>query len=133
MATDADIAAAILEAKSLGVAMGGAVSAGGARFERVSEVRGQVQHCDYVVGQGFPSDGNERIRTNVLTYAARFFSVGETIYPARFYSPVNAIPGHVITALTFLLSDDSALPTTPNLNVLYTLAEGDVTITTSAS
>lgn len=140
---DADIAAAVLESKGVGTTMSGSVSSGGAMFERVSEVPITVA-ITTVGGLGFPADGLAQMRANLVDYAlgdwrgsvGQFdtdgFQIGETVDSMRLLSPINAVPGHSVSSIAVAIRQgNAALPTLPDLNVLYTLALADVTVTIS--
>lgn len=57
------------------------------------------------------------------------FQIGEIIDLNRFYSPINAVPGHRVTSLAVTLQNGNALPASIELDQIYTLDETDVTIT----
>ena len=138
--TDAAIAAAILERKGLGTGMSGATTAGGASFQRISEVPIAVE-VETTANSRFPAAGLANMRANLVAYglgtwesgAGDFdtegFQIGELIDSNRLLSPINAVPGHRVTSLEVTLSNGNALPATIALNGLYTLDIGDVTVT----
>ena len=146
---DAEVAAAIRRTKGLGVATFG----GGTGAQRISvEVDGLTTYfrrptetavavaVTVDVDSDFPAEGAAAIRRNLASYAAgtwrggagqfdtRGFAIGRPIDPKRLQTPVNAVQGHEIVSLEVTAGGD-ALPALPALDVLYTLAEADVTVT----
>ena len=149
--TDAAIAAAIRQTKGLGVATyGGAatdsrrvsVTVGGndTAFRRVNEIAIRITLA-LTVSASFPSNGLQEIKDNLVGYglgtwrggAGQFdtfgFQIGQPIDARRILSPINAVFGHEIESIAITDSDGNALPDTPAIDTLYTLAESDITIT----
>lgn len=146
------IASAVLSHKPLGVAMSGNTphSQGAANGTYQSVVQTPLRVTVVVEtqqGSTFPGDGADRIRNAIVAYASGNFSggeqqfetdgfaIGEIISTDRLRVPVLSVPGHEIDTLTVRVkgsgdaTTDTALPATPNLNVLYTIAAADVSVT----
>ena len=150
------IAAAVLSHKPLGVAMSGdephSEGAASGLFQSVTQTALRISLTINVPGGSqFPGDGVNRIRTSIVEYAGgRFrgdvgqfevdgFQIGEVIDISRFRVPVYSVPGHTITTMTVKVKGngdvetDTDLPTTPNLNILYTVAAEDVLISVTTN
>ena len=128
--TDADIAAAVAT-KTLGASTSGGVLVGSIRFHRVTETAVKVAITTTLATSGFPADGLAAMKESLVAYAVAAWQIGEGVVPARLYSPVNAIGGHSVTALTVTDTSDNVLPTVTPLATLYTLDVADVDITTN--
>ena len=150
------IAAAVLRHKPLGVAMSGnqphSEGAANGVFQTVTQSALRVNLTINAPGGGqFPGDGITRIRKALTDYAAgRFagdvgqfeidgFQIGEVIDQSRLRVPIYSIPGHTITTLEVKVKGnggvetDTDLPATPNLDILYTVASDDISITVTTS
>lgn len=146
---DADVAAAIAATKPAGqpTVGGESVNVPHAQgpdipisFQRVTAVPLAVT-VSTSPGMGFPPDGLARIRANLLAWFAGTWDVprsgsfdtsglqiGESLDVNRLRTPINAVAGHTIQTLTVTRTGGAALGT-PNLDQLFTLATGDVTLT----
>ena len=148
---DADIALAIKRSKGIGVVTFGGAGASlvtltvqntEINFRRVAETRILVA-ITTTVFDSFPANGLDLIRQNLVDYAlgewegasGQFetagLGVGRAIDERRLQVPAHAVPGHDISAFAVTDGNGVALPATPNLDVLYTLASADITITTT--
>ena len=142
---DGDIAAALIRSKGLGTptyagAGARAVTVGAIMFRRPEEVPVALA-LTIDVDAEFLADGLNEIRRNLADYAAgtwtggtgqfdtRGFRIGEPVDLRRLQSPINAVPGHLITALAVTDTNAVALPAVTPTDRLYTLAEAGVTIT----
>ena len=147
--TDADVAAAIARAKSMGVvtyggAGAGAVTIDGINFRRTTETRVLIT-VELTSGPMFPANGIALVKQYLLEYVlgvwsggvGQFdtagFQIGEPVNANRLQVPVNAVPGHMLTSMTVTDASSNALPATPNLDILYTLAAADITVTVTVS
>ena len=142
-----DIADAVLNHKPLGVTMSGNTAvADSGRFQRVVETP-IVVTMSITTFRHFPADGLSKIKQALVDYSngvfrggpGQFevdgFQIGDAIDTSRFQVPAFSVAGHKVTAFTVQIKGPplAALPATPNLNVLYTLAAADITITPTAS
>ena len=150
------IAEAVLDNKPLGAAMSGNTphSDGPAagRFQTVTETPLRVViELTVLPGTAFPGDGVNRIRAALVSYAngtfeageQQFetdgFQIGEIIDLNRLRVPLYSVPGHSIDTFTVRVrgsgdtTTDTALPATPNLDVLYTLTGEDVEISVTTT
>ena len=139
---DTDIGAAVAEYKTPGVGMVGDTTAGGGKFQRVTDVAIRVAFSISTTSE-FPPDGLARMKRNLVDYAAGTwhsgagdfdtsgFRIGESIDSRRLQAPVLAVPGHSITAwaVTDTASTPAALPAVTPLDRLYTLEEANIAIT----
>ncbi|MCY3554993.1 MAG: baseplate J/gp47 family protein [Gemmatimonadetes bacterium] len=130
-----DIAAAIAAVKPVGIATAGNVAENveispgetqTIRFRRVRRVPLAVT-VSFRIFDEFPSTGVEQMRTNLLEYLDGF-EIGQAVDERRLLTPLLSVPGHEITATAVALADGSALRA-PQLDELFTLASGDVTLT----
>ena len=128
---DQSIAETIANSKTLGGPTAGNTLVDGIRFQRVEEVMVRVA-LTITIGTRFPSDGISQIRGALVDYGRETFELGQPIDVLRLTSPINAVPGHALIGIP-VVTDTSlnSLPTTPNLNVLYTLATSNIAITTA--
>ena len=140
---DADIAAAIVKSKGWAATYAGtgarAITVGLIRFRRPEEVAVAIE-VSIAVEDDFQADGINEIKRNLVGYAdgtwrggsgqfdTRGFRIGEGIDVRRMQSPINAVPGHQVTALDVTDTSSNALPTTTPTDRLYTLAEANITI-----
>ena len=144
---DADVAAAIARTKGAGVATfagtgNNAITSDGINFRRVTQTPVKIS-IETTPNALFPANGVATLRSNMLAYAAgtwagalgqfevRGFRIGHAIDARRLQTPLNAVQGHAITAITVTDTADNALPGTPNLDVKYTLATANLLISTS--
>ena len=150
---DADIAQAIAETKPLTITPVGDVSHSyfhpqgfivPINFMRVSHVALSINVSIAVNLHAFPTDGIDRIRNGLVNYVAGDYSlsgttgvfdfsglsVGESLDMRRILTPIHAVPGHTVTALTVMETRGSTTQevTSPALNERYTLSADDVTI-----
>ena len=138
--TDADIAAALLRSKGLGVGMAGATTVSGATFERAATVAVKVTVVT-VVGATFPADGAAQIRDALVDYVAGTWraavgqfdttgqEIGEGMDTNRLLTPIQSVPGHRVTSVTVTDTAATALPAVTPLARLYTLAPANVVLT----
>ena len=140
---DADIAAAIVKSKGWAATYAGtgarAITVGLIRFRRPEEVAVAIE-VSIAVEDDFQADGINEIKRNLVGYAdgtwrggsgqfdTRGFRIGEGIDVRRMQSPINAVPGHQVTALDVTDTSSNALPATTPTDRLYTLAEANITI-----
>ena len=132
--TDSDIASAIADRKPLGVPSSGGsnmiVNGTVIRFQRVSEIATAVT-VTVDPHTGFAADGLDDIKAAILRESTTW-EIGQTLDATRLYQSIYGVPGHTVTvAPEITLQNGNALPATPNLNVLYTLAIADITVSTS--
>ena len=149
---DADVAAAIAATRSVGSPTVGSTSVAvphrqgftiPINFERVVLVPITVS-VTVRTGPLFPSTGLGQIRENLVDWVAGnwnpapgsgFFDtegirIGERLDTMRLLSPIHAVPGHAVTAIsTTVKSGGGALPDPPNLNQRFSLAPADVSLT----
>lgn len=132
---DGDVAAAIAATKPVGIDTTGNDSADvevapgqtqTIRFRRVRRVPLEVT-VSFRIFDEFPATGVAQMRANLLKYLAGF-EIGQAVDERRLLTPLLSVPGHEITATTVALEDGTALRT-PQLDELFTLATGDVTLT----
>ena len=125
------IAETIAASKTLGGPTAGNTLVGGIRFQRVEEVAIRVT-LSINIGVRFPSDGLSQIRQALVDYARETFELGQPIDVLRLTAPINSVMGHTLTG-TPVITDisNNALPIEPNLNVLYTLIAGNISIATA--
>ena len=127
---DAAVAAAIAAAKT-GSATGGAVTVSGISFERVTETAVAIA-VNTAIRADFPADGIADMRSAIEAYAVANWEVGVAIDVRALIAPAYSVAGHVLNNdPVATLQAGGNLPTMPNLNVLYTLAASNVTITTT--
>ena len=110
-------------------------------FRRVTEVPIFIA-LSIDADSDFGANGLVEIKENLVQYAngqwragtgqfdIQGFQIGKTINIRRLQSPVNATPGHIISSLEVTISNGNKLPSTPNLDTLYTLSEANISITT---
>ena len=115
------------------------------RFRRVREIA-LAFALSITYGPEFSNRGAELIKERCAAWftgeymalSGRFETggaqIGSTVDPLRLLTPVQSVPGHIVTAHSLtLLSDGSALPALPDLDVRYTLAVADITVTLTAA
>jgi uncharacterized phage protein gp47/JayE len=68
------------------------------RFERPSPITIYIS-MDLDKDALYPADGDDQIRSAIISYAKDNFSVGDDIVQSRLYTPINSIPGHSINYL----------------------------------
>lgn len=146
---DRDVAEAIAQTKPVGIPTAGTTSVANVEpglntvnFTRARPTRTLVK-LTTAASAAFPPDGISRIQQRVSDWAVGEWSsgagdfdtsgleIGEGVVLSRLYSPVNSVPGHTVSALTVTDASNNALPSTTPLDVLYTIAESDVTVTLS--
>ena len=150
------VANAVLQHKPLGVAMSGNQNhSGGATngiYQRVTRTAVRVAlSINVIPGSVFPGDGVDKIRSEMVKYAAgqfvgglnQFevdgFQIGETINLERLRVPIFSVPGHSINSLGVKVkgsgdtTTDTDLPGTAPLATLYTLAAEDIAITVTTT
>jgi len=127
----ADLAAAILEYKGMGVGMSGTTTTAGASYT-VADAVGIKIDITTTTYDDFPADGVAQIKANLVEYAAANFGIGEKLDLRRLQTPINAVGAHTITALAVTDSNDADLPAEPALANIYTLAAADITVTVTA-
>ncbi|MDE2846015.1 MAG: baseplate J/gp47 family protein [Gemmatimonadota bacterium] len=130
-----DIAAAIAATKPVGIATAGDVTAQvevapgtnqTIRFRRVRRVALAVT-VSFRISEAFPPTGAAQMQSNLLAYLDAF-EIGQAVDERRALTPLQAVPGHTIDTITITLQAGGALRT-PELDELFTLAAGDVTLT----
>jgi uncharacterized phage protein gp47/JayE len=69
------------------------------KFERPAPV---VIYIDIALSTDalFPADGEDQIRSAIISYASTQFSVGDDVIYSRLYTPINSIAGHQVNSLT---------------------------------
>ena len=67
-------------------------------FSRPSPVVVYIS-MDLTTDVNFPANGNDLIRSNILSYFTTNFGTGDDVIYSRIYTPVNAVPGHQINSL----------------------------------
>lgn len=127
----ADLAAAILEYKGMGVGMSGTTTTAGASYTVATATAIQID-VSITTYDDFPADGVAQIKSNLVDYAANTFDIGDALDLRRLQTPINAVAAHTITALAVTDSDSNALPAVPALANIYTLAAADITVTVAA-
>lgn len=55
---------------------------------------------DITTDVNFPANGNDLIRSNLITYFQANFGTGDDVIYSRLYTPVNAVPGHQVNTMT---------------------------------
>lgn len=66
---------------------------------------------------GLPGDAVAQITQNILNYTDGVYEIGDDVIYSRFYTPVNAVPGHQVNSLTI---GKSANPTgTSNIPIAF--------------
>ena len=55
---------------------------------------------DITTDVNFPPNGNDLIRSNILSYFSANFGTGDDVIYSRIYTPVNAVPGHQVNTMT---------------------------------
>ena len=127
---DADVAEAIRLSKA-GAATGGSTTVSGISFERVAETAVAIT-VETTIYSDFPADGINLIKQAVANYAAANWQVGEVIDFRALIGPAYSVAGHVLSAdPTGTLQLGGMLPASPALNVIYTVAVDDITVTTA--
>lgn len=131
--TDDAVALAIAQSKT-GAATGGATqivtSLGAINFQRVAETAVAVTIMT-TVGADFPADGINLIKRAVAANAAATWQIGAVIDLRALIGAAYSVTGHVLDQNPTVLDTNGNALTAPNLNVLYTLSESNVTVTTS--
>lgn len=54
---------------------------------------------DLTTDSNFPANGNDLIRSNILSYFEENFGVGDDVIYSRVYTPINSVPGHQVDSL----------------------------------
>ena len=130
------VAEAIAATKPPGIGTSGAVAQAVAdgrtmNFQRVVETAVALT-VEITIDTDFPSDGQTDIQDALVAYALANWKTGEGINVSRLYQPILSVIGHVVsTAPAVTLQNGNALPATPDLNVIYVLSAGDVTLNVS--
>jgi uncharacterized phage protein gp47/JayE len=105
--SNAEIAKVIWEKKSLGVELIGSETVivndslsnpHSIKFSRPVEVPIYIT-VNVVSKPGWPTDGANRIKEELVNWVLSNQSIGEEVIQSRLYDPVNNVPGHSITTL----------------------------------
>ena len=123
--TDAEIAAAIKAAKSVGPATGGTVLEDGYRFDRAVPTPVALT-LTVVKGSTYPPDGDEKVKTALTAYATSW-GIGEKPDNLRLIAAaLAAVPGFMVTAHALtIVNGGGALPAEAPFAALYTLGRGE--------
>ena len=143
---NADIAAGIAATRPVGVPTAGNISVNVPHaqghtveisFRRVALIPIKIT-VTTVSGEGFPADGLAQMRANLLAWIRGTWvpgpgifyqggtGIGERLDLNRLLSPLNAVPGHMITSVTAKRVAGSAAIGSPNLDQRYTLESTNV-------
>lgn len=103
-----DIANAIWENKPTGILSYGNTSVnvtdiqGGVHVVSFSRPNPVVIYIsmDITTDVNFPANGNDLIRSNIISYFQANFGTGDDVIYSRIYTPVNAVPGHQVNTMT---------------------------------
>lgn len=130
--SDSEIAAMIRQKKTLGTPTQGDTTVNVAvtkpnsttviqnldiNFYRVTEIPIEIA-IELETDARFPSNGDDQIKEYLKAYfdgSDQFtedfeldgMSIAESVYKARLYTPINRVPGHVVTSLTLGTVDES--------------------------
>ena len=55
---------------------------------------------DITTDVNFPANGNDLIRSNLISYFQANFGTGDDVIYSRLYTPINSVPGHQVNSLT---------------------------------
>lgn len=55
---------------------------------------------DITTDVNFPANGNDLIRSNLISYFQANFGTGDDVIYSRLYTPINSVPGHQVNTLT---------------------------------
>ena len=147
-----DIADAIFSSKTGGIPTVGAVVVSvphaqgqteSVRFQRVESVPLTLT-IEITIGPDFANNGVETMRNRCVNWfngefmslGGRFetagVQIGLTVDQMRLLTPIQSVPGHVVTAYTLTVkSGGGALPTLPDLDQRYTIVPADITVNLS--
>ena len=128
--TDAEIAEAIRVSKGVGTATAGGTTVDDYSFDRA--VTTALAFSLTVVKTGtYPANGDDLVKAALVAYSAGW-GIGEDPDTIRLLAAaVTDVPGFMVTAHALTIQvGGGALPATPDLATLYTLATVHVTITT---
>ena len=148
---DGDVAEAIFRSKSAGVPTVGNVTVSvphshfqitDVNFMRAEDVR-VLLSVTSVTNDRFPTNGVALIRQRLVDWFAGDFEelaghfeidgirIGETLDQQRLLTPIQSVPGHIVADYSVTLENGNALPSEQVLNMRYTLAYADVTVSIS--
>ena len=126
--TDAEIAEAIEDSKGVGAATAGGTTVDDYSFDRA--VTTALAFSLTVIKTGaYPANGDDLVKAALVAYSAGW-NIGEHPDTIRLLAAaVSDVPGFMVTdhALTLQVGG-GALPASPDLATLYTLATADITI-----
>lgn len=54
---------------------------------------------DITTDVNFPANGNDLIRSNLISYFQANFGTGDDVIYSRLYTPINSVPGHQVNSL----------------------------------
>ncbi len=103
-----DIANAIWDNKPVGILSYGNTSVnvtdiqGGVHVVSFSRPNPVVIYIsmDITTDVNFPANGNDLIKSNLISYFAANFGTGDDVIYSRLYTPINSVPGHQVESLT---------------------------------
>ena len=145
---DSDVAEAILRSKSVGISTVGtqSVVVAHANFQQTTVNFMRVENepisvsVTSVTNDRFPTDGEALMKQRLVDWVGGDFQeragyfeteglrIGETLDVQRLLTPIQSVPGHIVTDYEATLQNGSVLPTEQTLNKRYTLAYSDVTV-----
>lgn len=86
------------------------------RFERPDPITVYVV-MDLDKNELYPADGDDQIRSAIISYAKENFSVGDDIILSRLYTPINSIPGHSVNSL--FIGTSPSPSTSSNIDIAF--------------
>ena len=113
-------------------------------FLRVEEIPLTIEISTAPHAGVFPPDGIQQIKDNIVAYFKGFdyetqdfefdgIKVGEDVYKARLYTPINMVKGHDVTDIVMKIKGESTdlSKAVMNMYQLATIEDADITVATS--
>lgn len=66
---------------------------------------------------GLPGDAIAQIRQNIIDYALSTYFIGDDVFYSRFYTPINAVPGHEVNV--FHMGTTASPTATANIPIAF--------------
>lgn len=99
-------------------------------FERPNPVNTYIR-MNLTTDTNYPQNGDDLIKSNLSSYFASNFGIGDDVIYSRLYTPINSVPGHQVNSLE--VSTNGVTWTTMNtivpFNGIATLESANITIT----
>lgn len=99
-------------------------------FERPNPVDIYIR-MNLTTDTNYPQNGDDLIKSNLSSYFASNFGIGDDVIYSRLYTPINSVPGHQVNSLE--ISTNGTTWTTSNIvvpfNGIATLESANITIT----